>query len=379
MHCHALASPEIAVAGHGEQAVDEVFVTDGDRPGAPAEPVRVRLDLVEGRAAQRPVADPLEPLVRGGRHDPVHPGPPVGRARLGERRAADLLRIQAERGLLRRVAPVRHSTGHRFADELVAESGQVLELVRHRRLPRTVSAPCNHPARRRPPPTSAAAPRSRVRPVPRRSPLAVQPARCDNEPVIGGWLPQPSAAMAHMSAMKVAMVSYRGWRCLSYSVSEVAEAAGEAEVAGVAEARRRRAARTRAGSVVVQNGGSDLRRKSPYRAVTRRGSSTATTPRSVIVRSRRPAPWASSSAACDAATVMKPLPPRDSTARWRAEDSGSSGRGNGIRSMTTSCSALPGTSTPCHSDSVPKRQVSSDAANSLTSCAVTSSPWHSSG
>lgn len=52
----------------------------------------------------------------------------------------------------------------------------------------------------------------------------------------------------------------------------------------------RSAPRTTSGSVVVQNGGSEARRKLPYRAVTRRGSRIATTPLSVIVRSSRPAP-----------------------------------------------------------------------------------------
>ena len=102
-------------------------------------------------------------------------------------------------------------------------------------------------------------------------------------------------------------------------------------------------------------------------------------PLSSIVRSSLPAPWASSSAACVAATVMNPLPPRAATARCRAEASGSSGRGNGILSITTSCSAVPGTSTPCHRDSVPNRQVASSSVNCLTSWAVASSPWQSSG
>ena len=47
--------------------------------------------------------------------------------------------------------------------------------------------------------------------------------------------------------------------------------------------------------------------------------------------------------------------------------------------MTTSRSDGPGTSTPCHRDSVPNRHVGSSAANCLTSCMVASSPWHSSG
>ena len=48
-------------------------------------------------------------------------------------------------------------------------------------------------------------------------------------------------------------------------------------------------------------------------------------------------------------------PPAWSAARWRALISGSSGRGNGMRSMITSWQVSPGTSSPCHSPSVPNR------------------------
>ena len=65
-------------------------------------------------------------------------------------------------------------------------------------------------------------------------------------------------------------------------------------------------------------------------------------PRSAVVRISRPAPCASSSAAWVAATCMKPLPPAWSAARCRADISGSSGRGNGIRSMITSWQVSPG-------------------------------------
>ena len=54
---------------------------------------------------------------------------------------------------------------------------------------------------------------------------------------------------------------------------------------------------------------------------------------------------------------MKPLPPALSAACCRALISGSSGRGNGIRSMITSWQVSPGTSRPCHRLSVPNRQV----------------------
>ena len=60
---------------------------------------------------------------------------------------------------------------------------------------------------------------------------------------------------------------------------------------------------------------------------------------------------------------MKPLPPIRAMACERADASGSSGRGNGIRSMMTSWHDEPGTSTPCHSDSVPNRQVRGSRAN----------------
>ena len=47
--------------------------------------------------------------------------------------------------------------------------------------------------------------------------------------------------------------------------------------------------------------------------------------------------------------------------------------------MITHDSDGPGTSTPCHSDSVPNSDVSSSSANRLTSSIVESSPWQSSG
>ena len=136
-----------------------------------------------------------------------------------------------------------------------------------------------------------------------------------------------------------------------------------------------RAPRTVCPSVVRHMGGREARRKEPYLAVRRRESRTATTPRSVTVRSRRPAPWASSSAACEAATRMNPLPPAAATASVRACVSGSFGLGKGIRSMTTSRHVRPGTSTPCHSEIVPNRQAASSAANMRTRVGIWSSPW----
>ena len=72
---------------------------------------------------------------------------------------------------------------------------------------------------------------------------------------------------------------------------------------------------------------------------------------------------------------MKPLPPASATAFWRASVSGSSGRGKGMRSMITSWQVAPGTSTPCHSDSVPKRLVASSAVKRRVSSESCASPW----
>ena len=72
---------------------------------------------------------------------------------------------------------------------------------------------------------------------------------------------------------------------------------------------------------------------------------------------------------------MKPFRPSASAASFRACSNGSSGRGKGIRSITTREHELPGTSTPCHSDNVPNRQEFSSLANLSTNTPVESSPW----
>ena len=61
-------------------------------------------------------------------------------------------------------------------------------------------------------------------------------------------------------------------------------------------------------------------------------------------------------AAWVAETLMKPLPPAWATARERAVISGSSGRGNGIRSITTSRQDVPG-----HVDALPQRHGAEEA------------------
>ena len=79
-----------------------------------------------------------------------------------------------------------------------------------------------------------------------------------------------------------------------------------------------------------------------------------------LERMRRPAPWASSVAA--RGRSMSPKAPAPARSR-RACSRGSSGRGNGMRSMVTRLSEAPGTSTPCQKPMVAKRHVASSAAN----------------
>ena len=96
-----------------------------------------------------------------------------------------------------------------------------------------------------------------------------------------------------------------------------------------------------------------------------RESKMATTPRSSILRIKRPAPCASSSAARGTETCINPEPPDASASDDRADMTGSSGRGNGMRSIATKMQEFPGTSTPCQSDMVPSKiEVSSLAKRS---------------
>ena len=63
------------------------------------------------------------------RPDAIEPGAPVQRPRRGERRAAELLGVQAERRLLRRVLARGSAPGTRLGGELVAEARHVLQIA----------------------------------------------------------------------------------------------------------------------------------------------------------------------------------------------------------------------------------------------------------
>jgi hypothetical protein len=85
-----------------------------------------------------------------------------------------------------------------------------------------------------------------------------------------------------------------------------------------------------------------------------------------MLRIKRPVPCANNKAARGTETCINPLPPDASAKEERADITGSSGRGNGMRSMATKMHELPGTSTPCHKDIVPSKIDVSSFANRST-------------
>ena len=77
-------------------------------------------------------------------------------------------------------------------------------------------------------------------------------------------------------------------------------------------------------------------------------------------------------------TSIVPNAPGPARSR-RAWSSGSSGRGNGSRSIVTNESEGPGTSMPCQKLIVANRQVSGSRAKRSMSAGLGRSPWASMG
>ena len=78
----------VAVAGEGDEAVDEIGGLGGEGDWVPAELVGWSLDLVEGGGADEAVGDALVGLMHHGGADAVGPGAAVEVARCGERASA---------------------------------------------------------------------------------------------------------------------------------------------------------------------------------------------------------------------------------------------------------------------------------------------------
>ena len=85
-------------------------------------------DFVEGGRADEAVGDALVGLVHDGGADAVGPGATVEQAGRGEGAAAQLLGVEAERGLLRGVLAHGKGAWLGLGCELVAEAGGVLEI-----------------------------------------------------------------------------------------------------------------------------------------------------------------------------------------------------------------------------------------------------------
>ncbi len=117
----------VATAAQRDNAVDEVRFLIGNGQRIPAQLVRRRRHLDKGTAANHPPRNLLVRSMRYRRSDAIGPCAPIGRPRRGKRRAAELLRIQPQRMLLRRVLALRQSAGNRFGCEFVAKSRLIRE------------------------------------------------------------------------------------------------------------------------------------------------------------------------------------------------------------------------------------------------------------
>ncbi len=140
MHGHPAALPRVAVAAQRPEPRQEVgapgvlLVLPARRARGrfgqrtPAQPVGIGLRLVEGRAPQAAVVRADEAGVRRRGADAVEPRAAVVRPGLGERAAAQLLRVQAQRRPLGGVASEGQCARLGLAAVLVAEPGLVGQL-----------------------------------------------------------------------------------------------------------------------------------------------------------------------------------------------------------------------------------------------------------
>ena len=127
----ARAGGRAAIAGHGEQPVDEIDCCSRLRQGQriPAQLVRRHRAAAEVFMQPR-LVERGEFTVHRRRPDPVQPAAPVGMARRGERGTGQLFRVKTVRHLLRGVAAHRQRTGHRLGGELVSKAGHVARDMR---------------------------------------------------------------------------------------------------------------------------------------------------------------------------------------------------------------------------------------------------------
>src|SRR4249919_669462 len=118
---HAVLPRGGSVAGHREEAFDEVRLRRRDRQRAPAQLVRRHRTTAEIVVEAR-LFKCLERTMHRRRPHPIQPAAPILAARRGERRAAHLLGIQPVRHALRRVAADGQGPCDSFGGEFVGET-----------------------------------------------------------------------------------------------------------------------------------------------------------------------------------------------------------------------------------------------------------------
>src|SRR5262249_11620547 len=128
MRSHAGARLGVARRRHGAQAAHEGELLVRYRDRSPTQLADRQVALLPRRrcGAHEPLVDPAvarRVLDRGS--DAIKPGALVGRLRRGERRAGQLLGVEAELDLLRRIAPDRQRTCQRLGLERVAEARHI--------------------------------------------------------------------------------------------------------------------------------------------------------------------------------------------------------------------------------------------------------------
>src|SRR4029079_12473586 len=114
---------KVAVACDGRDAVDEIRRRLGYRERVPSQLIRCGRDLIERGRAEKFVVDLLERFVQNARTNAIRPGSFVMNTRHRERRSGELLRVQSQRSLLRRVSADRQRPVDRLSRELISESG----------------------------------------------------------------------------------------------------------------------------------------------------------------------------------------------------------------------------------------------------------------
>ncbi len=121
----------VAVAAESDDAFEEIGWLLGKRERVPAKLIGRCGHFVERAAAQEAHSRLLERAMSDRRAYAIRPGAAIGGARRGERRAAELLSIKAQRMVLGRVLAEGQRAGDSFGDELVGEAGLITNVFCH--------------------------------------------------------------------------------------------------------------------------------------------------------------------------------------------------------------------------------------------------------